>query len=408
MLFEKAVPINARRSYRLDAWSGILAGIYSGAISPFFLLIARERLNAGPFLIGLMTASLFLGNLLSLLWANAMEGRKKMPFVAGSWYLARGAFLLMIFATTPLRFAIIVSVAQFLATIASPAYAAIMKDVYPDEHRGRIMGYSRVLVALFMIVSALAVGWLLKYVSHRWIFPFGAILGIISAYAFSRIQTSDPSTEELANKRSTLKFLKSSFSILLENRGFAWFASSVFVYGFGTLLLSPVYPIFQNDSLHITYWQLAVLTNIQSILWMVSYLYWGRYVDVKSPLKATVINVSAAILVPLGYCISFNWWMLIPAHIVAGITNAGIEMAYFNSVMQFSDEGRISHYQALFACILGIRGVLAPFVGAWLISSFVAQELDIRYIFLIGVAILLVGTMMQIAGLRRVGRSKMM
>lgn len=401
MLFERSVPIKARHAYRLDAWSGILAGIYSGAITPFFLLIARKSLNADPFLIGLMTASLFLGNLLSLLWANAMEGKPKMPFVAVSWYLARGAFLLMIVAYTPLRFAIIVSIAQFLATVASPAYAAIMKDVYPDAHRGRIMGYSRVLAALFTIVTALVVGLMLKYISFRWIFPVGAVLGVASAFVFNRIPTSKPSDQELANKRSTVEFLVSTFSILLKNRGFTWFAASVFVYGFGTILLSPLYPIFQNDKIRISYWQLAMLVNIQSVVWMVSYLYWGRYVDIRSPLKATVINVALAILVPFGYFVSQNWWMLIPAHIISGLTNAGIEMAYFNTVLRFSEEGRTAHYQALFSCILGIRGIAAPFVGASLIAVFTTRFWDIRYIFLIGIAVLVAGTVMQIMGMRR-------
>jgi MFS family permease len=106
-------------------------------------------------------------------------------------------------------------------------------------------------------------------------------------------------------------------------------------------------------------------------------------------------------LVPLGYFFSWNWWMLTPAHIIAGVTNAGIEMAYFNSVLRFSDEGKASHYQALFACILGIRGSIAPFIGAALKEAFTGRGWDFRYIFLLATVILFIGALMQVAGMRR-------
>ncbi|HPP76067.1 MAG TPA: MFS transporter, partial [Armatimonadota bacterium] len=371
VLFEKAVPIKSRQAYRYDAWASILAGLFTGTIMPFYLLIARKSLDASPFLISLMTASLFIGNVLSLLSTNAMEGKRKMPFVVWPWYIGRGIFFLMLFATTPLSFALIVSIGNCITSLASPAYAAVMKDVYPDAHRGRIMGYVRALVAFSMMITTLTAGWMMKIIGYEWLFPLGAVFGILSAYFFSKIKTPSPSSIEIAAKRSTLKFLHSSFSILKHNRGFRWFAISVVIYGLGTLILSPVYPLYQADKLGLTYRQLAMLTIGQNVAWMFAYIYWGKYIDMRSPLRATVVNVYLAVLVPMGYFFAWNWWALAPAHLIAGITNAGIEMAYFSAVLSFSGEGRTSHYQALFAFIGGIRGIFAPSIGGALVEGFV-------------------------------------
>ncbi|MEN6372649.1 MAG: MFS transporter [Armatimonadota bacterium] len=401
MIFEKLVPVKARRSYYYDAWGGCLVGVYSGGIFTFVLLIAKKELHAGPFLLAMMTAAPFIGNCFALLWANAMEGKPKMPFAVGSWYFARAIFIAMLFATSSLAFSLIVITGQFFSTIASPAYAAIMKDVYPDEHRGRIMGYVRVITAFTTIISTLIVGVLLKSISYRWIFPVAAVLGVLSSAAFSRIKTACPSRQELENKRSITKFIRSSLAIPFHNQGFGWFAISVLVFGFGTIMLLPVYPIFQNESLNMEYWQLAVLTNVQSVAWMFAYLYWGRYVDRRSPLRATVVNVYLTIFVAIGYCISTNWWMLLPAHIIAGITNAGIELAYFNSILAFSEEKRTSHYQALFSFLIGIRGTLAPIAGAKLAEIFTGKHWDLRYTFLIAACIMFIGATMQLIGLRR-------
>lgn len=406
----KYLPSKVRYAYKRDLLAGALVGLYTGSIFPFFLIIARDRLDASTFLISLMTAAPFIGNLLALLWANAMEGRPKLPFVVWSGTIARSLMFLMVIATTPLRFALIICSSQFLGTIASPAYAAIMKDIYPDNQRGRIMGYVRVALALSTIVATLAAGILLadgnRWIfpagqNYRWLFPVAALFGIGASISFSRIPTSPPSEEECIGKRKTHEFLIAAFAILADNRRFRWFALSVFTFGFGNLLLVPLYPVFQVDRLHITTYQAAILSNVLSIVWMASYLYWGRYVDLRSPLRATLVNVFLSMLVPINYFLAHSVWMLLPAFVISGVTAAGIELAYFNSILKFAEERRESHYQALFSWLLGVRGSVAPFIGAGLASVFNGRGWDIRYIFLIGAFLMLCGAMMQFLGVRR-------
>jgi MFS family permease len=424
LIFARSVPRKAQRAYTWDAWAGILVGLYTGSIFPFYLVIAREKLGANAFQIGVMIAAPFLGNWFALFWANAMEGRSKMPFAVASWVLARSFFLLMVIAVTPWRFALLVAMGQFLVTVASPAYASIMKDIYPDAHRGRIMAYVRVFLAFSQITATFIVGYLLKGgtgtlpllwshahwhlspISYRWIFPVGATFGIASALMFSRIRTSGPSLHEQANKGNVFQFMSSALHILVEDKGFRWFAFSVFAYGFGSLIVAPVYPMFQVDRLHISYGQVAVLTNVMNIVWMLSFVYWGRYVDARSPLRATVINVSLAMLCPLNYFFAAllphpTVWLLLPSALLFGFTNAGIELAYFNSVLRFSGEHRVSHYQALFSWLLGLRGSVAPFIGGALTDAFTRRHWDIRYIFILAAMIMFLGAVMQFIGLRR-------
>src|SRR5947207_10629707 len=143
----RRVPGEARRAYRLDRLASLLAGLYMGSIFPFVGVIARGQLHAPASVLAFMTAAPFIGNLLALFWAQAMEGRPKLPFVKWSQLAARAAFLLAPFAVTPLRFALVVSAAQILGSVATPAYAAVIKEVYPDDQRGRILSYTR--AALF-------------------------------------------------------------------------------------------------------------------------------------------------------------------------------------------------------------------------------------------------------------------
>jgi len=404
MLNFDAVPKAARDAFRRERTASFIVGIYTGAIFPFIGIVARDRLRAGEFLLGLMAAAPFIGNLFSVLWAKAMEGRPKMPFAVWPWVVGRGAFILMPFAVTPRSFALTVFVSQFLVTIPGPAYAAILKAIYPDDSRGRIMSYCRVAMMVVQILSTVVAGWLLRSPgAYRYIFPIGGLSGVISAIIFSRIEVQDPDQDSTPPK--TLDFLLGTFRILIDDRGFRWFALSVFTYGFANLVLSPVYPIFQVDRLHITTFQAGILTNLASILYVLSYLFWGRYVDARSPLKGTLICVFLAGIIPLNYFFSTNVWMLIPSFIVAGIINPGIELSYFNSVLSFAPEGRVSHYQALFASLLGLRGSVAPFIGSVLVRTFNDANWDIRYIFIVTLVVMWAGGFMQLVGVRGKYRS---
>jgi len=406
LIFARKVPSEARSAYTLDAWSAILTGVYTGSIIPFYLVVAREKLHASPMLVALIVASPFAGNLFSLLWANLMEGRRKMPFATIPWLVGRGFLVLLAITTTPLPYSLIISLSMFITTISSPAYAAIMKDVYPDRQRGRIMGYARVLLAFFQIAATFISGILLKVVGYRVIFPVGAIFGVASAWVFGRIKTSPPTQIEIAGRKGFGQFLMSAFRILKEDHGFRWFALSVVVFGFGVLAVSPLYPIFQVDRLHISYSQVAVLTSVTNIFWMVSFIFWGRYIEKRGSLRATVITVLLAILCPVNYFVAGlfsqpSFWMLIPSAVLFGITNAGIELAYFNTVLDFSDDTTTSRYQALFAFLLGSRGMVAPFVGAAVVDTLEARSVDTIYVFAFASVIMLIGAFMQVIGLRR-------
>lgn len=401
MFFEKAVPEEARNAYRKDAVGGMLVGFYTGAIFPFIGFIARDKLHASVGLISLMTAAPFIGNMFALFYANAMEGRKKQPFVVWSSGIARLLFLLMLFARTPLSFALIVSAIQLIATVASPAYAAVMKEIYPDEHRGRIMAYIRVGLAMMAFFSTLLVGPLLARVSFRYIFPIAGLIGVAASIAFSTIKTAPVDPNHPDNRKTpTWEFLKATLRILRDDANYRWFTASVFIFGFGNLIVAPLYPVYQVDQLHITSTQVAILSNTATIIWMFSYLYWGKYVDARSPLKAVAVNVLLYSFVPLVYFLSHNVWMLLPAAVITGLTMGGVELSYFNSILHLADEGKESQYQALHSFLLGLRGTIAPFVGAGIVLLFRKHDLPVRYVFLISMAVMFVGFVTQLIGVR--------
>lgn len=419
MLPSRAVPVAVRPAYRLDRKASLFAGVYSGSIFPFVGVIARGVLHASGFEISVMTAAPFVGYLLAIFYANAVEGKRKVRSMVAPFFLCRLILFLMMFATTSWTFVLLLAAAQVVAGLAGPATAAVLKEIYPDDCRGRIMSYNRVAFTLSGAMVALPVGWLLKQeaVGYRVIFPVAAVVGMIGSAIYLRIEDlyrhkwppeppPVPWRERIAwhtvcaSATSTLRFLRDTFGIFQQDINYRWFALSVFTYGFGNLMIGPLIPIYQVDRLHITTAQLGLLTQIAQVAMIFAYFYWGRYVDLKSPLRAVVVNVLLNALIPLVYFFSGNVWHLVPAFVLQGITNAGIDLSYFNSILTFANEENAARYQALHSFLLGIRGTLAPFAGVAILHALEQSGTDVKYLFLVGLVLILAGCWMQVVGVR--------
>jgi MFS family permease len=411
----KQVPGGARYAFRVDLAAMSLAGIYLGAVFPFVNVIARKELHASATVLALMAAAPFFGNLMALFWARAMDGKKKTPFVKWSHVGARSSIMLAMFTWSAVPFAWVISAAQIIGTVATPAYAAIIKDVYPESQRGRILSITRAAIVVAQMASTLLVGWLLTFVSYRVIFPIAALFGITAALIFSRINPGEEAggdegesarVSPLDKIKDMAGFVWSTLGILKTDVSYRWFALSVFTYGFGNLLNMPIFPLIQVNELGINEWQISLLTVTTQLAMAFAFFYWGRFVDFRSPQLAVAINILINSLIPIIYIMAgtvlpANPWVLFPAFIVTGIVNAGIDLSYFSALLTFAGDKDISRYQALQSFLLGIRGSIAPFVGAGMVRALKGGGHDLRWAFAVSLVFILAGCWMQFVAMRK-------
>ena len=384
-------------AYRWDALAGLLGGIYMGAIFPFVMRIARADLHASRLEISLLTAAPFIGSLLAPLWARQMVGRSKMPFCVYSWTFARALFFGMFLVTQAWQFVLLIGMAQVIGSISGPAYTSLMKDIYPDEERGRAMGLVRMGAYSALLVVSFIAGHLLDSgVPFKWVFSAAAVIGIAGAWCFSRVPVRESVTPVARQERvSAFGFWLQTVGILKRNRGFRWFAASVMTYGFGNLVAFTLYPLYQVDRLHVTNTQVATLTNVASISSVIAFAYWGHFMDRHGALWTALVNILIQCLMPIVYLFSEAWWHLIPAAIAQGVAGAGIELAYLNVILTLSEEGKEAQYQALHSMLLGVRGTIAPFVAVPMLRT-----LGFQYSFVVCLSLMLLGAYMQAVSLR--------
>jgi len=394
------MPESVWHNWCWDALAGMCAGIYQGCIWTFALQLARGKMRATGFEMGLASAAPAVGYLFAILWARQMEGRSKLPFVTVTWVLSRGLFLL-----TPLlvpstahtaAYVALICLTPVLFSVSTPAYTAIMKDIYPDHLRGRLMSYVRVGMATSMLLAARTMGVLQEHrgLDFRWMFVIGGVFGIGTAAAFSRLKLPPVLHAELPAFRH---FLRDTFSILGSNVGYRWFCVSVFVAGFGNLLQTPAQYTVQVDRFHITPTQIATMQNLAGLLSLASLFFWGWYMDRFGSLPTVLAAVSVNCVAPLVYAFAPNLFWLYLAAACMGVSASGIDLGYLNTTLMFAEPGRAAQYQAVHSTLFGLRGTIAP-----LLTFAIAGMLHRNWplFFLICLAVMIVGTLFQFFSMR--------
>ncbi len=395
MLIWPTVPESSRRAFKWDAAAGLVSGIYFGALFPFLGVIARRDLAASPYLIALLGAGFSVGNLFAPLIAHHIRHRAKLPYAVWPGFVSRGIFLLMPLAFLAPVFVGLCFLAFAVGALAGPAYAAVIRDAYPVERRGLLMGLVRVLAVAGSIVGALAAGLALDNISFRWVFPAAALIGVAGTALFARIGVSaEPGPHQPARAR-----VWDAFAILTSDRPFTVYAAGFFLYGLGNLILVPVIPVFQVDELHITSQWVAYLATTGSALSMVGFVYWGRVLDQRGPFRLLLLVMAAAAIAPLTYFLAHNVPILLIAAAAQGLAMAGGELGFINAALRFGPRDAAGSYAATFAFLQAVRGIPAPFIGAAL-----AAIMGERNVFLVTLTLWAAATAILLIGGRRLTR----
>jgi hypothetical protein len=153
-----------------------------------------------------------------------------------------------------------------------------------------------------------------------------------------------------------------------SDRRYGAFLASTFLLGFANWMALSIYPIIAVDELHVTnsfYGFLAATTSGLSIIF---YFVWGAFIDRHHPVVLAYIAFALSGLNMVVYLISWNpLFLFIPAAI-SGISNAAGDLATINSAIRFpKDPEDIPHYMALYTSLIGVRGIIAPFLVSFLL-----------------------------------------
>ena len=380
-----------RANFRIDAFSGVCAGVYLGVVVAFLPVVVR-RMGGSTEAVALVVAGPFIGHLFSPVFNYLLAKVPPVRVTAVTATISRLIFLVgVLVVTTPMALALVSVTTWVIAVANMGSYAMLMQGIYPDSERASAMGKVRVGVSIASIASATLAGIFIDAFPATLVFAVAAAISLPGGLAFGRIRHEMPAIPVVRHRPSQI-----ARDVWRDTR-YRRLLLSFTIFGFGNLMNYALYPILLVDHFNASNSFVGFMTALQSGTAVAAYFVWGRFIDRGSSLRITVISTALGLLMPLGYLFAPNVWFLLPVAAIAGITNAAGDITFFTNIVQLAPRDRIGDYAVAQSSLMGLRGTIAPFVASALLTVFAPQSVLVFAMGLMAIGLLVMRRAVHIA-----------
>ena len=379
------LPLTDRVTYYYELWAALFIGVFMGAGLSLVSIIAR-RIGMSSTGITVMLSMPFVGNLCSIYFGHRIQERRdKMPFVFWPGVTSRLAVCLTVFVTNPRVFLVVMSFYYFVSTIPGPAYASIMSTNYSDSERGRLMKNIRILRTVISALFAYGAGLILDLHpdAYRWLLPLSAVFGIAGSIMFRKVRVKVGRTT-----RDAAGTFLGGLKVLKEDKRFLIFMGLFFLCAFPGKLAIPLEPIWFVDELDFDYRSAGLIVGtLVPVVGVLGYILWAKLLERVHPLMLLSCMFLLGVLRYPILALATEPAHVIPASIVSGLDNPGFELIPLFVMIRFARD-RLPLYVSFHSTLVGVRGIIGPFIGN---ALYAGAGIDIATIFWIITAMGVVG-----------------
>lgn len=362
-----------RRTFACERWRAAVNGILEAGVSTFLLYLAVRHYQAGAVAKSLIAAGGSFGLLTGPLLVSFVAGRgwRATSVAAGFSTMGAVAFLLPTLVPTLPVFVLGSILATTCATVSIPLITHVYQENYPAQERGRLFSRTTVLrIGVAALFSEGAGRWLTHAEGVpvvRALLSLFALCFVVSALCFRAMPGTALDPGAGSHPLRALRYVRTDS--LFRHFLIVWM-----LMGIGNLMMFPLRVDFLADNQHGVPFDAAVIALFTGVLPNVVRLatsrLWGWLFD-----RANFFALRSGLNVCFALAnLFFFWgtevWNLTVGGILFGLAAAGGDIAWSLWVTKFAPPGRTADYMSVHACFTGLRGVLAPFIGFFLIQWF--------------------------------------
>lgn len=283
-----------------------------------------------------------------------------------------------------LPFVLLLLVYFGMGAIGGCAFNSWFRDIVPDNRINylltRRLTWATFFGALLSLVGAygidLSEGYRLQPINAYCIlFIIGSVSGMISVVYL--IRTPEPRMPALGNV-SMLRLLAEP----IKDRNYRNFLIFLGAWNFALNFAMPFYAVYMIKELHLSMTWVLGLTVLGQLVNVVFFGIWGKLSDRYSNKSVLLLSV------PWFFC-SFLIWpfttlpgphvmtipLLIAAHILSGISIAGVNLCAGNLAFKSAPFGRAASYLAVNALVSGVAATISPILAGFAADTLGPYEL---------------------------------
>ena len=361
-------------TFRYERWRAFSSGILETAGTTFLLLIAVRHFHAGAAAKAVVATGGSLGLLLSP-WVVSLVESWGWPTGRAAARLAlvgAASFLLMAALPSLPVFALGSVVAMTAAAAAIPLVTQIYQENYPAGERGRLFSRTfTIRIGVAALFAQLAGQALTDNIDKfQWLLLVFAAALAFTSFCFSRIPSRPLTVSGGTHPFRSLRFAQSDR--LFRHTLICWM-----LMGTGNLMMFPLrVEYLANSKYGVTLYSqildvgmIALLTGvIPNVARLLTSHLWGWIFDRANffALRA-ILNLGFALGI-VTFFTSDSLTGLVLGAVVFGISNGGGDVAWSLWVTKFAPADRVADYMSVHTFFTGVRGLLAPFLGFYLVG----------------------------------------
>ncbi|MBN1518354.1 MFS transporter [Candidatus Sumerlaeota bacterium] len=357
-----------RRAFPWDMLRGFSFGVVISSAQAFSLLIAIEYFDSSETQKALIASAASIGLLISLFYTSWAPMLRKSTFAAAlPFFLTALALAACAISMQSLTFAVCATLGGACAALSSPLLTGIYQANYRASVRGQVYGLTVVLSSLSSVLAGKFGGaWLDAGMEHfRLLYCVLAGFGLLAGAAILRLPSTNIRPSAEANP-----FL--SFKVVWENPAFGYVLFAWFVFGFANLMLNPQRIEFITNARYGIQLNpervMLVIIVVTELTRLVMIPVWARLFDRFNFIYLRMILNCCFLASHAIYFLVPGFLSLVVGAMFLGSGFGGGAVAWQLWVTKFAPEEQTAKYMAVHTCLCGLRGILAPFLGYFLLN----------------------------------------
>ncbi|MFO8006513.1 MAG: MFS transporter [Candidatus Brocadiia bacterium] len=387
----KSVPPKYRRRGYRHTMSWVFFGVFFGVIlgeGPFVL----RQLGGTAFQSLLFNVARGVVLLPAILWVPLVERRNPVRLTGLVLALAGLVAVLSAFATGAMSLSLVLTGSLMLAAMHRPVLGTALEQIYPAPWRGKLISLPTTLDMLARGVVLLVAGRLLTrdLSAYRWVFPCAGLCMVIAGLLFRQIHGSRGGAQDAVSAAGRTLWHQAAAAVgrALRNRTLLVFLIGYFLVASGGVLMGNVLPLFAHDELMLTPGQWGDAVGTYLFVMLVSFWFWGRFMDRFGAPPTMLICWSGYGLLGASLFFVDSWPAFLAVVAARGLFMSGNVVAFFPIVMHFTDSSETMSGMGLHSSLWGLRWVLMPLAVIWIVDGALFPQ---RYVFLVSVAMIAAG-----------------
>lgn len=364
-----------RKNFSYVQIDAIAIGL-SNAASPF-LPVFLTRMGASNLQVGLLTAMPGVtGLVMALVIGRFLQRQRNIV----PWFSASRLLVVSSYAATGLA-PFVVPEGQLVATILAiwalatlpqialnVCFSVVMNAVAGPNHRYDLMSRRWSILGLTTAIAVTLAGQMLEMirfpVNYQVLFIALSVGGLLSYYFSSKIVLPDapmPSpVEKTEGRRSGM------LALVRSNPDFARFSIQRFVYQFGMLLATPLFPLYFVRQVQASDAWIGFINTSQTAVLLVGYYLWPRLSRQRGARFVLLAATAGLALYPALAATTTQVVLIALFAGMAGIFQAGIDLVFFDELMKTVPVEYSATFVSIAQGLNYLAAILAPMAGTFL------------------------------------------